>query len=42
MVYLDPKKADFKKIKLETVYPSSAAKYIVIEKGGAVKVKGKK
>lgn len=42
MVYLDPKKADFKKIKIETVYPSSAAKYIVIEKGGAVKVKGKK
>lgn len=42
MVYLDPKKADFKKIKLETVYSSSAAKYIVIEKGVAVKVKGKK
>ncbi|MBI3254879.1 MAG: 3-dehydroquinate synthase, partial [Nitrosarchaeum sp.] len=41
MVYLDPKKLGFKK-KLETVYPSSAAKYVVIEKEGSAKLKGKK
>ena len=42
MVYLDPKKLGLKKTKLETVYPSSAAKYVVIEKEGAVRPKGKK
>lgn len=42
MVYLDPKKLDIKKTKLETVYPSSAAKYVVIEKERSVKPKGKK
>lgn len=42
MVYLDPKKLDNKKTKLETVYPSSAAKYVVIEKERSVKPKGKK
>ncbi|MCE9652853.1 MAG: 3-dehydroquinate synthase II [Nitrosarchaeum sp.] len=42
MVYLDPKKIDQKKIKLETVYPSPAAKYVVIEKEGSTKPKGKK
>ena len=42
MVYLDPKKIDIKKTKLETVYPSSAAKYVVIEKEGSVKLNGKK
>ena len=42
MVYLDPKKVDIKKTKLETVYPSSAAKYVVIEKEGSVKLNGKK
>lgn len=41
-VYLDPKKLNGKKTKLDTVYPSSAAKYIVIEKDGSVKPKGKK
>ncbi|MEK6908009.1 MAG: 3-dehydroquinate synthase, partial [Thermoproteota archaeon] len=41
MVYLDPKKLGFK-TKLETVYPSSAAKYVVIEKEGSAKPKGKK
>src|SRR3989338_2365754 len=41
MVYLDPKKIGFK-TKLETVYPSSAAKYVVIEKEGSAKPKGKK
>ena len=41
-VYLDPKKLNGKKTKLDTVYPSSAAKYIVIEKDGSAKPKGKK
>ena len=41
-VYLDPKKIDQKKNKLETIYPSSAAKYVVIEKDVSVKPKGKK
>jgi 3-dehydroquinate synthase II len=41
-VYLDPKKLTGKKIKLYTVYPSSAANYIVIEKDGLAKPKGKK
>ena len=41
MVYLDPKKIEKKKAKLETVYPSSLANYIVLEKEG-VKPKGKK
>jgi len=42
MVYLDPKKLGPKKTKLETVYPSSSAKYIVIEKEGSSRPKGKK
>ncbi len=42
MVYLDPKKIDSTKIKLETIYPSSAAKYIVIKKEGSKKQQGKK
>ena len=41
-VYLDPKKSDFKKTKLETIYPSPAAKYVIIEKEGSPKLKGKK
>ena len=41
-VYLDPKKLTGKKTKLDTVYPSSAANYIVIEKDGLAKPKGKK
>ena len=40
MVYLDPKKLDKKKTKLEIVYPSSSAKYVVLEKEGK-KPKGK-
>ena len=42
MVYLDPKKLGKKKTKLQTVFPSSAAKYVVLEKEGAPKPKGKK
>lgn len=41
-VYLDPKKLNGKKTKLDTVYPSFAANYIVIEKEGSAKPKGKK
>ncbi len=42
MVYLDPRKLGVKKTKLEIVYPSSAAKYVIIEKEGSAKPKGKK
>lgn len=42
IVYLDPKRSDLKKIKLETIYPSPAAKYVIVEKEGSVKPKGKK
>lgn len=41
MVYMDPKKMGKKKTKLQTVYPSPSADYIVLEKEG-VKAKGKK
>jgi 3-dehydroquinate synthase II len=41
MVYLDPKKLGSKKTKLQTVFTSSAANYVVLEKDG-VKPKGKK
>jgi len=41
MVYLDPKKLGKKKTKLQTVYPSSSANYVVLEKDGS-KPKGKK
>ena len=41
MIYLDPRKLGKKKTKLETVYPSSSAKYVVLEKEGK-KPKGKK
>ncbi|MCV0412157.1 3-dehydroquinate synthase II [Nitrosarchaeum sp.] len=40
-VYLDPKKLN-SKTKLDTIYPSSAANYIIIEKEGSAKPKGKK
>ena len=42
MIYLDPKKLGKKKTKLQTVFPSSAAKYVVLEKEGAPKPKVKK
>ncbi|CAD6514761.1 3-dehydroquinate synthase [metagenome] len=41
-VYLDPKKIDQKKNKLETVYTSPSAKYVVVEKDWSAKLKGKK
>ena len=42
MVYVDPKKLGKKKTKLQTVFPSNAANYVVLEKEGASKPKGKK
>ncbi len=42
MVYLDPKKLGKKKTNLLTVFPSSAAKYVVLEKEGVSKPRGKK
>ena len=42
MVYLDPKKLGKKKTKLQTVFPSSAANYVVLEKDGASKTKRQK
>ncbi len=41
MVYLDPKKINKKKTKLQTVFPSGAADYVVLEKEGS-KPRGKK
>jgi 3-dehydroquinate synthase II len=42
IVYLDPKKIDSKKMKLDTIYPALTANYVVIEKEISVKPKGKK
>ena len=43
MIYLDdPKKLGKKKTKLQTVYPSNNANYVVLEKENAAKPKGKK
>jgi len=41
IVYLDPKKMGKKKTKMETIYPSPSADYVVLEKDGS-KQKGKK
>ena len=42
MVYVDPKKLGKIKTKLQTVFPSSAAKYVVLEKEKSTKPKGAK
>ena len=42
MVYVDPKKLSKIKTKLQTVFPSSAAKYVVLEKENASKPKSAK
>ena len=42
MVYVDPKKLSKIKTKLQTVFPSSAAKYVVLEKENASKPKNAK
>ena len=42
IVYLDPKSITKIKTKLETIYPSSGAKYVVLEKESSSKPRGKK
>ena len=42
MVYLDPKNIGKIKTKLQTVYPSNSAKFVVLEKNSASKPKGRK
>lgn len=42
MVYLDPKKIGKTKVNLETIFPSTNAKHVVIEKDSIKKQKGKK
>ncbi len=42
MIYLDPKNLGKIKTKLVTVYPSNAAKYVIIDKDTSAKPKGKK
>ena len=42
MTYLDPKKINNKKTKLQTVFPSNNADYVVLEKEGISKPRGKK
>ena len=41
MIYIDPKKIDKKKTKMQTIYPSTSADFVVLEKEGP-KPKGKK
>ena len=42
MVYVDPKNISKIKTKLQTIYPSSNAKYVVLDKESSAKLKGKK
>ena len=42
IVYLDPKKMGKKKSKLQTVFPSNNANYVVLEKENVIKPRGKK
>jgi 3-dehydroquinate synthase II len=42
MTYLDPKSLGKIKTKLATIYPSTSAKYVVLEKDSSLKPKGKK
>jgi len=42
MVYLDPKNIGKIKTKLQTVYPSNSAKFVVLEKNSASRPKGRK
>ncbi|MFQ5573122.1 MAG: 3-dehydroquinate synthase II, partial [Nitrosopumilaceae archaeon] len=41
-VYLDPKSLGKTKTKLATIYPSAAAKYVILEKDSSSRPKGKK
>ncbi|KAG2477381.1 MAG: 3-dehydroquinate synthase [Nitrosopumilales archaeon] len=42
MIYCDPKSLGKIRTKLITIYPSSSAKYVILEKGSSAKPKGKK
>ncbi|KRT60879.1 MAG: 3-dehydroquinate synthase [Thaumarchaeota archaeon CSP1-1] len=42
MIYLDPKSISKIKTKLATVYPSTSAKYVILDKESSTKPKGKK
>ena len=42
MIYCDPKSLGKIRTKLITIYPSSSAKYVILEKGSVTKPKGKK
>jgi len=42
MIYCDPKTLGKIRTKLITIYPSSSAKYVILEKGSSAKPKGKK
>jgi len=42
MIYLDPKKLTKIKTKLQTIFPSTLSDYVILEKDGSVKPKGKK
>ena len=42
MIYCDPKSLGKIRTKLITIYPSSSAKYVILEKGSVTKLKGKK
>ncbi len=42
MIYCDPKLIGKTKTKLTTIYPSSLAKYVVLDKNSSAKPKGKK
>ncbi|MCH8833402.1 MAG: 3-dehydroquinate synthase [Thaumarchaeota archaeon] len=42
MIYCDPKSLGKIRTKLITIYPSSSAKYVILERGSVTKLKGKK
>ena len=42
MIYADPKNISNKKSKVQTVYPSTNAKYVILDKEKISKIKGKK
>ena len=42
MIYADPKTVSSKKSKIQTLYPSTSAKYVVLDKKQTSKIRGKK
>ena len=42
LIYADPKSITSKKSKIQTVYTSTSAKYVVLDKEKALKIRGKK